>query len=932
MIAQGIVSIGALKLNGADRALENNAVDIMARTVENRKVILENKMLEKWSFITNEKSSLAGDLQDALQSGHMDAEEFLKNDEAQKAYLEEIFPECVDALQENTVNGLFLILANDQPVNQPSQYYGFYVRDSDLGHQSSGNTDLLMERGSKTLARSENIPLDSAWTTKFSFLGNGVRAADDFFYQPYVAALENPSESMKYLGYWSEPFILEDHYMDSQRVITYSIPISCNGTMFGILGIEISLSHLEEDFQVQELDTNQNAGYMLAIDLGNDTFRPVCGKGNLYELVSGIGEETRLLPQKQKSFYQVEGVQIGKQKIYATVHDMSLYSNHVPYENTGWVLMGFETEQAIFGVSRSIFSSMLIAVAFGVIFGVLMVGILITRVTRPIARLVASVRGGVEGIHSFRKSGIREIDGIHEVVETLTDEQQQAEEKIQEESEKYRMAVENSADIFYTYDFANSTLEVINSKSMDGIWDCKGHPEYTDDHMVHPEDRKKLKDIRGNHRDEFQIEIRIMLPGKKEYEWILLSGKNVAENNQKRTKLVGVMRNINDRKLRELEYQKKDRIDPVTRFYRLEQGLKKLEEKRKYRPKGYLLLLNVDNFSKMNKHFGLIFGDLLMENLAGLWQEELAGQNSIRVRSGADEILIWTEEVSPGQLEEMIHRIRDGFSGLIHRDTLKLSFCCGVAAGNDQSDEVLLDQAAAALYRAKNTGKDLVVYREGWKQAAVRFCPGKVVSLARISEMNLVSLALNLFEKEGDLAVLLDVLAVRMTGTYHPDDILITVLDSDYMANILEYQWRRDKQEQPLPEIARYDKRDYETFLKNCDLNQLQNLRESCCDTPLFRPFMKGSDGVVVHMTDGGKYMGSILMFGVHTADQLLEEEKKELKEIAMLIQNRLNRQRHDSSSAAKAEFLARMSHEIRTPMNGIMGMTEIALHEGQSQ
>lgn len=31
------------------------------------------------------------------------------------------------------------------------------------------------------------------------------------------------------------------------------------------------------------------------------------------------------------------------------------------------------------------------------------------------------------------------------------------------------------------------------------------------------------------------------------------------------------------------------------------------------------------------------------------------------------------------------------------------------------------------------------------------------------------------------------------------------------------------------------------------------------------------------------------------------------------------------------SDFLARMSHEIRTPMNGIIGMTRIALKEGQS-
>ena len=37
-------------------------------------------------------------------------------------------------------------------------------------------------------------------------------------------------------------------------------------------------------------------------------------------------------------------------------------------------------------------------------------------------------------------------------------------------------------------------------------------------------------------------------------------------------------------------------------------------------------------------------------------------------------------------------------------------------------------------------------------------------------------------------------------------------------------------------------------------------------------------------------------------------------------------------SAQAKSDFLAHMSHEIRTPMNGIIGMTEIALKEGQTE
>ena len=932
MIAQGLVSIGTLTFNGTGVVLENNAVDIMSQTVKNRGVILENKMLEQWGFIANGKNRIAQDLQNIFQTTQTDAEGFLSNNEAQKEYLDGIFSECVDVLQNNSVEGLFLILAKDQDTSQAGEYNGFFVRDSDPGHQSSTNTDLLMVRGSKNLARTERISLDSSWSTGFSFLGNGVRKADDFFYQPYVAALENSEESIRYLGYWSEPYILEEHYLDSHQMISYSIPLASDGVVFGILGVEVSLSLLEENLQAQELDKDMDAGYVLAIDLGDENYCSICENGILADQVLDSRKNFNLMPQKQKELYQVKDASFREQGIYATVQDLSLYGNNVPYQNAKWVLIGLKTEDALFGISRSIFSNMILAVALGVLFGVIMVGILVNSVTRPIARLVNSVRGGVEGIRAFRKSGIREIDQIHEVVENLTVEQQQAEEKIQEESEKYRMAVENSSDIFYSFNFLDQKLEIINSKNMDGIWDCAAHPEYMDDRMIHPQDLEKMRYFRGKYQNECQVEVRIKQPETGEYRWILLNGKCMTDSSQKRLKMVGMIRDINDRKIRELKYQEKEQIDPVTGIYRLPQGLQKLSEERRKNPKGYLILLNINSFSRLNKHFGLIFGDLLMEHLAELLCEELKHRENLCVRSGVDEILVWLKEAELSQVEEIVLKVRNGFVSLIHRDTLKLDFECGVAEGGAQTDEELLDQASSALYRAKNTGKNYVLYRDGWRQPPMHFSPSKVVSLAWISKMNMVSLALNLFDKDGDLSVLLDVLANKMAGVYHPESIVITTLDLDYMANVLEYQWHKKEPENPLPEIVRYENEDFKSFVKMYDLNQIQDISAVCRKSALFRPYVKNQDGVVLHMTDAGKYMGSILIFGANCAEDLSEEEKKELQEIAMLIQNRLNRQRHDSSSAAKAEFLARMSHEIRTPMNGIMGMTEIALREGQSR
>lgn len=58
------------------------------------------------------------------------------------------------------------------------------------------------------------------------------------------------------LGYWSKPFVLEESYTDNHWMITYSMPLVYENTVYGVLGSEISVSYLTDYFSVKDLDAD----------------------------------------------------------------------------------------------------------------------------------------------------------------------------------------------------------------------------------------------------------------------------------------------------------------------------------------------------------------------------------------------------------------------------------------------------------------------------------------------------------------------------------------------------------------------------------------------------------------------------------------------------------------------------------------------------
>lgn len=940
VFVQGAVPFLTLIFSGIRSNMENAVIGLDSHTVENRKVVLENDMIEQWSSVYKESDSLSSALTKVLSDHQMDMQGFMGSGKVQEEYLETVFYDMVEVLQYNSTSGIFLVLGNDGDTDSEGEYKGFWVRDSDPQTKTASRTDLLMERGSKVLSQNMSISLDTSWHTDFHFQGNGKRDADDFFYQPYITA-ENYVDSrtsMKNLGYWSKPFILEDFYKDNHKMITYSAPLVYDKTVYGVLGIEVGVNDLTKFFQVKDLDSDLNAGFALVVDHGNGNYEGIAGEGALYDAVSRDGSDFVLEEPVQENLRLVQGAAIGKQQIYGLVSNLELYSRNVPYEDTQWALCGFVTEDSVYGLISDVYERILGAILGSALMAVILVYFLVQYATEPVYHLVESVRGGVKGIHGFQESGIQELDELHKVIENLTDTQMQTENQLLEEKERYRIAVECSQDAFFTYKCKEKLLEIVNSKGNDGVWDCGKHPEFLDNDSIHPADKAKLVNAVKSSDGVLDVDFRLQ-HANGEFQWVNLSGSITFDENKERSRVVGCIHNVHQHKLLEQAQKRKQIYDSITSFYRLGSGLEVVETLCRDDPEGVLVLLEIQQFSKIDERYGLIFGDIILEQFAGLlakrFQED--GLNGgIYIRAGADQMLVWLPVCTTGPIVRSVQGLEKEFGALTDEKHLSLSLKCGIAVtGSRNSLSEALEQTKTALTAARHGKQEIMFYEElstVEKACAVDVAFAEVASLERLKEMTLSSIALNLFDRDGDTSVVLDILALKLQEKYHLTDIVITHFNGEYMVNNLLYCWKTWEKKDGWDGMVHCSEKQYQHFVETQEMQQLLTSGESIWKEPLIQPFASGRNDIVFHMTDNGQYSGSIVFRDIDQEVLEKKEECKCLEEISAIIQNRLNLERHDLSAKAKSDFLARMSHEIRTPMNGIIGMTEIALKDGQTE
>jgi diguanylate cyclase (GGDEF)-like protein len=128
---------------------------------------------------------------------------------------------------------------------------------------------------------------------------------------------------------------------------------------------------------------------------------------------------------------------------------------------------------------------------------------------------------------------------------------------------------------------------------------------------------------------------------------------------------------------------------------------------------GAVLYIDADHFKSVNDRFGHAAGDDVLQEIGSLIGKRL-GRRDVGARFGGEEFAVFLADADYGKAAWVAHAILQdvrGISRKIGREELSVTVSIGVSFHQPgQSLEQLVNAADTCLYRAKNQGRDRIIY------------------------------------------------------------------------------------------------------------------------------------------------------------------------------------------------------------------------------
>lgn len=331
------------------------------------------------------------------------------------------------------------------------------------------------------------------------------------------------------------------------------------------------------------------------------------------------------------------------------------------------------------------------------------------------------IRGGNESIRwvnaIFARSGEMSegFPVVNLVMSDITD-LKIAEMKATLEEQKYLIISDISEELPYEYDIPEDIITF--AEKFNNIFDDEAiiqNPAkaMAETGLVSHDTKDALEELftlakRGTeyHTAEFKLNTKT-----NGYQWYFSVFSTIFDEDKKPVRAVGLLRNIHTQKMEQQKLVQKAETDLMTGLLnkattesRIKSHLRNLDGN----IYNVLMLVDIDDFKKINDTYGHLKGDEVITDIAGILKE-YTGEYDLAGRLGGDEFCVYFSDLLDVQVAcekaaMIAHKLKAIYA---EKEAFTVTLSIGIAATNEQiTYNTLLENADTALYQAKLNGKD----------------------------------------------------------------------------------------------------------------------------------------------------------------------------------------------------------------------------------
>ena len=408
-----LLLVMAIYTSNVGNQLNQNAVDILKKQVENRSSYLENILCSDQDLAVL-SGQINNTVQEMSQDGTIDLQKIDKDKASYLPVMKKISDMLIGTMRQKSVTGIFVAFNTENLDEKPENSYipGIYFRDLDPDSAvPDNNTDLLLERAPNELIKSMSISTDKGWMPKFQLNTDAVK---DIIYPAYQEAWKDQAGlNAKEYGHWTrEPYILEG---DSRSAIAYTVPLILkDGTVYGVLGVEILEEHLQTLMPYTELQNDEAGTYVLGFtkySLKESKIKVhAVGCFGKNGLADSDDNKYIVLNEEEYGNYQAR---VAAQDYYFVAYPLQLYNKNAPFSDEQWLLIGTVARNQLFSFTSHVLRLLFMTVMLTLAVGIVSSFVVSRRLARPVIQLseqVAEAQDKHKVIPSLSPTGFKELD------------------------------------------------------------------------------------------------------------------------------------------------------------------------------------------------------------------------------------------------------------------------------------------------------------------------------------------------------------------------------------------------------------------------------------------------------------------------------------------------------------------------------------------